>query len=277
MLPTYGAAVAPIPPFASAPYSAYAFGGAIAGVGTAPATISSSWLAWDGAKWTPLTVSGPATFPRVFATATYLSNCQGTGSGCILLLGGYTPGTPLSMTGLGTWILWIPPTGTPTFSAVVTSSGATAAPLPRHSHVAAASPDGTTVFVYGGVDSTGAVVSDMFALNTAGWADSEVVLSELYNLAQDPAVQLSAQPMSCPRSSGPCASMNPRQFGLSLTADVSSRGAGNIIGWAYRAIDGRTSGNYLDATVTRAGSASKGLAGGFAGRLLTPHPPPTRS
>lgn len=254
-LPAYGAAVAAVPPYATAPYAAYAFGGTFS-----TGVTSSSWVAWDGVQWNALAVGGDSTFARVFATATYLSNCQGTGTACVFLMGGYTPGTPLSTTGLGTGVLWVPAAGPPTYQAITTLPGAGALPNPVYSHVAAAAPDGATVYVYGGIDSTGATVNSMYALNTAGWADSKVVLAELYNLAQSPDIQASSQPRTCVNSMGTvCASRNPQNLAGALSYpasvnDASSLGAGNIVGWGYRAIDGNTNGNYPSGSCTRSGS-----------------------
>jgi hypothetical protein len=154
------------------PYLAYAFGG------TAPlatgSVTSGSWLGWTGARWELIAVSacGTCATPREFASAVFLWNCEGTGAPCVVLVGGRTPGTPMSVTGLGLVKLSSLSSASPVATLITAVAGTFGAPPPRHSMASAATPDGTTLVLFGGADDRGAVTADTYALNTLGWSGS---------------------------------------------------------------------------------------------------------
>ena len=178
-----GAAVVEVPSYlyATLPYRAYAFGGTVK-LATGSST-SNTWLGFDGFTWKPIATAGAYTsFPREFASASFLHNCEGAGLPCIILAGGRTPGTAMSVTTFGLAALTDLTSLTPTFNARSSHSGLMGAPSPRHSMAAAATPDGTTCVFFGGMDDAGTVFNDVFGLPTRGWAGATADLNELLQL-----------------------------------------------------------------------------------------------
>lgn len=166
-----GAAVAEVPPFVTGlPYLAYAFGGTTP-IATGSVT-SNAWLGWTGTRWETITTTGAALAPREFASAVFLWSCEGTGVPCIVLVGGRTPGTLMTASGLGLYTLKSLSSATPVVAAVTAVAGTFGAPTPRHSMASAATPDGMTVVLFGGKDDSGTVFSDTFGLQTLGWSGS---------------------------------------------------------------------------------------------------------
>ncbi len=172
--------MAQVPPdsAALARYKAYAYGGTVTGP-TGASTTLSTWLGFDGVSWVPLVLSNSSAclfslacnYPRELASAVFLSNCDSLGSPCVLVVGGRTPGIPMSTQS--------PPLGimrlnnlndlTPALNPITTFSGAESIPTPRHSMSASASPDGTIAFFFGGAQDDGSVLGDLYALNMQGW------------------------------------------------------------------------------------------------------------
>ena len=282
-----GAAVAQIPPdsAALARYKAYAYGGTVTGP-TGASTTLSTWLGFDGVSWVPLVLSNSSAclfslacnYPRELASAVFLSNCDSLGNPCVLVVGGRTPGIPMSTQS--------PPLGimrlnnlndlTPALNPITTFSGAGSIPTPRHSMSASASPDGTVAFFFGGAQDDGSVLGDLYALNMQGWTTAlNAVPKELSQIITNTGpgfVTAKNYPCNTVRETtcrgsatlgcwAPSSKWNgfgagtPDALDLPNSLRCDGYGSCNNIGWAYNAIDGNTNGDYCSGSVSRSNSA----------------------
>jgi len=203
--------VAIIPPWVTTlPYSAYVMYG-ISSVTGLDTNILYGLRTTTG-NWEPITTTGGVPIIRSMAsTGTYLHNCLNAGTGCIVFQAGNSQTLGTAITGVF-WVLWVhespPRWNLPTTSGTGAST--------RHSHVAAVTPTGDKLVIFGGNGAGSGLSSDTYVMATAGWEDATV--AESTNLA------------------------------VSKTATQSSNG--DTLGLASKGVDGSTDGTYANGKCT---------------------------
>ena len=298
-----GAAVAQVSPeaFSLVRFKAYAFGGSIMSATGTVTSALNTWLGWDGANWIPISLGATSTclstgcnFPRMWASAVFVRNCDTGGNPCVLVMGGKSPGIPMSTTGLGIMRLQNLNSANPTLNFLITYQGAGSFPSPRHSMSSSSNPDGTIVFFFGGMFDDGNVNNDMFALNMKGWETSlDAVPAEMSQIITNsgpsfvtaknfPCNTAKETTKYCPGLGcwGPSSRWNGFGAGTADFLDLAitgilvnslrcdSYGSCMNLGHAYNAIDGNTNGNYCSGSVSRSNSAFSPLFFFFVVRVF---------
>ena len=164
---------------------------AVALVGVDPATglETDGTFAWHFKRttnsWVQVQVPTPVPTARRGATVSFLKDCR-AGRACFIVIGGTGPLTLNTQTD-NCWIYWASGwdvAGTAAAKWQVCTQSGSYQPLNLVGHSTAVSPDGTSIFVFGGYSAlSGVVNADIFQFKATGFIDDNTVQAEMVSMA----------------------------------------------------------------------------------------------